>query len=59
MAAVNQSLGEVTLRMSDRMDDGALNADDLRSVGEVLRDLGADMVRRADELDPPVRAVEQ
>ena len=59
MATVNASLGEVTRQMLNRMDDGLLNAADLRSVGQTLRELGTDMVSRADELDPPLRAVEQ
>jgi len=51
MATVNISMGDVIRQMLDRMEDGVLPAADLRSVGRELALLGADMVRRADELD--------
>jgi hypothetical protein len=59
LAVVNISIGEVTRLMLDHMEGGVLNAADLRSVGRDLLSLGADMVSRADELDPPGRAIER
>jgi len=59
LAVVNISIGKVTRMMLDHMEGGVLNAADLRSVGKDLLTLGTDMVRRADELDPPVRVIEQ
>jgi hypothetical protein len=51
LSAVNQSMGEIVLHMISREDGGQLNAADLRAVGRQLTLLGADMVRRADDLD--------
>ncbi|HEX3779679.1 MAG TPA: hypothetical protein VHX38_08410 [Pseudonocardiaceae bacterium] len=56
LSAVNQSMGEIVLHMISREDDGQLNAADLRAVGRHLALLGADMVRRADQLDRAVDA---
>jgi hypothetical protein len=51
LATVNISVGEVVRSMLDHMQDGRLQAADLRSVGRQLALLGSDMERRADELD--------
>jgi hypothetical protein len=56
LSAVNQSMGEIVLHMISREDGGQLNAADLRAVGRQLALLGADMVRRADDLDRTVDA---
>ncbi|HEX3788607.1 MAG TPA: hypothetical protein VHW44_12160 [Pseudonocardiaceae bacterium] len=51
MAAVNRSLGEITIRILAGLDDGDLNVADLRSVGRELTSLGADMLQHADTMD--------
>lgn len=56
LSAINQSMGEIVLRMIGRQDGGQLNPADLRAVGRQLALLGADMVRRADDLDRTVNA---
>lgn len=48
---VNQSLGVATMMMLHRQDGGELPAGELRTVGEYLERLGADMIARAGELD--------
>lgn len=51
MATVNTNLSEVLLHMLDRQGSDELNPDDLRNVGEAFRQLGVDMVSRADEIE--------
>jgi hypothetical protein len=50
MATVNRHLGDVLLAMQENLIDGQLNPDDLLAIGLGFVALGADMVRRADEL---------
>ncbi|HEX3779397.1 MAG TPA: hypothetical protein VHX38_06995 [Pseudonocardiaceae bacterium] len=54
LATVNLGLGEVVLRMLAREQDGELDPEDLRAVGEPLRQLGIDMLARAGEIDYPL-----
>ena len=51
MATVNQALGDVVSHMLDRMQEGRLSPDDLRTVGRELQQLGQDMRHRADDID--------
>lgn len=54
LAAANQSLGEVVTRVLDAQVDEHKVAGHLRTIGQELESLGADMVRRADVLDSVV-----
>jgi hypothetical protein len=51
MAKVNQSLGELTIAMLNRLDDGDLPAAELRIAGRELVMLGKEMIRHADARD--------
>jgi hypothetical protein len=51
MAKVNRSLGDLTIALLSRLDEGDLRSADLRSVGRELALLGTDMIRHADALD--------
>jgi hypothetical protein len=51
MATVNIAMGEIIRQMLNHAEDGHLRSGDLRSIGQDLASLGADMVRRADEMD--------
>jgi hypothetical protein len=52
LVTVNQSLGEVVLRMLAHQDGGELDAADLQTVGRQLTALGSEMLRRAAAHDP-------
>ncbi|MQA08439.1 MAG: hypothetical protein GEU98_07770 [Pseudonocardiaceae bacterium] len=48
---VNQQLGAATVEMLHRQNGGELPANGLRTVGEHLAQLAADLIARAEELD--------
>lgn len=50
MARLNLAMGEVVIAMMDHQDGGELNETDLREFGGHLRQLGVDLLARADEL---------
>lgn len=51
MAMANQSLGELTIAMLNRLDDGHLPAAELRIAGRELVMLGTEIIRHADARD--------
>jgi hypothetical protein len=56
MAKVNQSLGELTIAMLNRLDNGDLPAAELRIAGRELVMLGTEMIRHADARDQVIES---
>ncbi|HWE89268.1 MAG TPA: hypothetical protein VG317_07370 [Pseudonocardiaceae bacterium] len=51
LTRTNTRLGDVVIELINRQDSGQIAAEGWRALGEHLAGLGADMIRRADELD--------
>lgn len=61
-ARINQNFGAAVSRLMLQQDGGELPADELRAIGTALRELAADFLARASELDgrtvhPPSRVI--
>jgi hypothetical protein len=56
LGAANQAIAPVVLYLLANLDEGQLRAEDLEQLGHQLRELGDDLLARANELGPVIDA---